>query len=81
VWFVLLATGVIALAFAWVAQAVVLTPTNFPLVGSNFQGGDGNQDHPTAPADVNNPAPFPATIDWQDLAGTPSCSTIPTPTP
>lgn len=33
------------------ANAVVLSPTNFPLTGSNFQGGDGNQANPTALAD------------------------------
>ena len=53
------------------ADAVEVQPTNLPLPGSNFQGGDGNQANPTAAADATNPAPYPANIDWQHLAGLP----------
>ena len=59
------------------AQAVPLPATNFPLPGSNFQGGDGNQANPTAGADATNPAPFPANVDWQSVVG----STTPFPDP
>src|SRR4051794_27759239 len=50
------------------AGAVVVTPTNFPLPGSNFQAGDGDEDNPTHAADATNPAPFPLTVDWQNYA-------------
>ena len=53
------------------ADAIVVQPTNFPLPGSNFQGGDGNQANPTAAANATNPAPYPANVDWQHLAGLP----------
>src|SRR3954454_13283594 len=39
------------------AQAVSLTPTATPLVGSNFQGGDGHQDN------------FLTFNDWQGMPG------------
>src|SRR5215211_1456930 len=58
------------------AEAIVVSPTNFPLPGSSFQGGDGNQTNPTAPMDANNPAPFPANIDWQQLALSPSLVSV-----
>ncbi|HKH17342.1 MAG TPA: SdrD B-like domain-containing protein [Solirubrobacteraceae bacterium] len=46
-------------ALAGVAQAVPLVPTDAPLPGSDFQGGDGNQD---ATALLR---------DWQSIAGSP----------
>ena len=52
------------------ADAVEVQPTNFPLPGSDFEGGDGNQANPTAGAKPN-PAPYPANVDWQHLAGFP----------
>jgi hypothetical protein len=64
----------IGAAFAFVlafsagsAFAVTLTPTDAPLAGSNFQGGDGNQDNPGA--DVSVPPDGVSDIDWQDVAG------------
>ncbi len=71
----LAALGVLSL-FVARAEAVVVTPTNFPLPGSNFQGGDGNQANPTAPANGSNPAPYPANIDWQHLAGLPGLVSV-----
>ncbi|MEA2496618.1 MAG: hypothetical protein QOJ29_4529, partial [Thermoleophilaceae bacterium] len=45
----LLAVACIAmLAFTASASAAVFSPTDAPLDGSNFQGGDGNQDNPGA---------------------------------
>src|SRR4029453_19264809 len=41
------------------ATAVTLPPGDVPLLGSSFQGGDGNQD--------NQPQPPPPRIDWQAL--------------
>jgi uncharacterized repeat protein (TIGR01451 family) len=49
--------------------AVTLTPTDAPLPGSNFQGGDGNQDNPAG--DVSSPADGVNDIDWQSLSSTP----------
>ena len=68
-WLVALAAGVFVVAVAWVAQAVVLTPTPNPLTGSNFQGGDGDQDNPAAPD-----------IDWQALTGSADLETLNDPT-
>src|SRR5918998_1444575 len=70
------ALGVLAV-FVARAEALPLPATNFPLPGSNFQGGDGNQANPPAPAGATNPAPFPATYDWQHVAG--STTTFPDP--
>src|SRR5262245_33306767 len=63
----------IGAAFAFVlafsagsAFAVTLTPTDSPLAGSNFQGGDGNQLNPGG--DVSVPPDGVSDIDWQDLA-------------
>jgi uncharacterized repeat protein (TIGR01451 family) len=53
------------MAFAGTASAVTLTPTGSPLPGSNFQGGDGNQDDPGA--DVSNPPDGVTDIDWQSV--------------
>ena len=75
-----LAAALVIAALPAAAQAVVLSPTHFPLTGSNFQGGDGNQATPTAPADASNPAPFPTTIDWQALAANPGLETLNDPT-
>src|SRR5438552_334915 len=61
----ILATGLLALASS--AFAVTLTPTNSPLAGSNFQGGDGNQDDPAG--DVSNPPDGVGDVDWQSIAG------------
>src|SRR4051794_21776464 len=52
------------------ASAVVLSPTNSPLPGSNFQGGDGNQANPVG--DVGGGTPLGTLdgvtdIDWQKL--------------
>src|SRR4051812_6757922 len=49
------------------SSAFALTPTNAPLAGSNFQGGDGNQDNPVG--DVSSPTDGVSDIDWQALAG------------
>jgi hypothetical protein len=51
---------VCALGFgAWTADAVTVNTTTQPLPGSQFQGGDGNQD---------NPSPNPdKLIDWRGL--------------
>src|SRR4051812_2008633 len=49
------------------SSAFALTPSNAPLAGSNFQGGDGNQDNPVG--DVSSPADGVGDIDWQALAG------------
>ena len=51
------------------AGAVTLTPTNAPLPGSNFQGGDGNQANPAG--DVSNPPDGVNDIDWQSIPSTP----------
>src|SRR5215210_4711469 len=51
---------VAACVFSASASAVVLTPTNSPLPGSNFQGGDGNQ------ADPDGASPL---VDWENVAG------------
>src|SRR4051812_16813084 len=56
-------------AFAGPAAAVTLSPTNSPLPGSNFQGGDGNQTNPSG--DVSSPADGIADIDWQSIPNTP----------
>lgn len=52
-----------ALIWAPSAGAVVLSPTSAPLPGSNFQGGDGDQE---------NADPL---LDWQALAGSPNLVT------
>ena len=51
---------VAACVFSASASAVVLTPTNSPLAGSNFQGGDGDQADPDGAG---------ALTDWQNYAG------------
>src|SRR3954454_4169705 len=64
----LLAVTVVAMfMLAGTASAVTLTPTSCPLPGSNFQGGDGNQQNESAKCPTaNDPsAPF---IDWQGVA-------------
>src|SRR5215216_2091558 len=43
----------LALLAAGASSAFALTPTNAPLPGSNFQGGDGNQTNPVG--DVSSP--------------------------
>src|SRR4051812_21983957 len=48
-------------AFAGPAAAVTLSPTSSPLPGSNFQGGDGDQDNPLTGTNV----------DWQSVPNTP----------
>ena len=57
---------VAACAFSASASAVVLTPTNSPLPGSTFQGGDGNQ------ADPDGAGPL---RDWQNIAGSVTTAT------
>ncbi|HEX4717627.1 MAG TPA: hypothetical protein VH300_03790, partial [Thermoleophilaceae bacterium] len=51
------------------AGAVTLTPTTAPLPGSNFQGGDGNEDNPAG--DLSNPPDGVNDIDWQAISSTP----------
>ena len=58
---------------AGTASAVTLTPTNAPLPGSSFQGGDGDQANPGA--DVGG-GPLPmgthdgvTDVDWQSIPG------------
>src|SRR4051794_6261879 len=46
------------IAFAGAGSAFALVPTSSPLAGSDFQGGDGDQDN------------APGVIDWQEIAGT-----------
>ena len=70
------ASIITVLATASVALAVVLTPTNFPLTGSTFQGGDGNLANPTAAAGPNDPVPYPTNRDWQSLAASSSLEAI-----
>src|SRR4051812_37014586 len=58
------AACVLALALgASTAFAVTLTSTTAPLAGSNFQGGDGNEDNPGA--DKSTPPDGVTDIDWQ----------------
>jgi uncharacterized repeat protein (TIGR01451 family) len=55
----LVATALCALvAFTGASSAFALSPTSTPLAGSDFQGGDGDQDTPVTPG----------IRDWQDVA-------------
>src|SRR5436190_5121744 len=56
------------LLIAGSSAAFALSPTNAPLAGSNFQGGDGNEANPAG--DVSTPPDGVNDIDWQALAGT-----------
>src|SRR4051794_29664632 len=61
--------ALVVLAFAGTASAVTLSPTNAPLPGSTFQGGDGNQTNPSG--DVSSPADGIADADWQSFPNAP----------
>src|SRR5947209_10737485 len=67
------------------ASAATLTPTPYPLAGSNFQGGDGDQLTPTSPADVGGAIPSGGgtiaskpdgvnDIDWQAIPNAPGAA-------
>src|SRR3954453_3777182 len=55
------------LLIAGSSAAFALSPTDAPLAGSNFQGGDGNEANPAG--DVSTPPDGVNDTDWQGLAG------------
>src|SRR5215472_13739611 len=70
-----LATGIVTFAFLGLRAAgasAAPTAADCALPGSNFQGGDGNQNTPTMEEQtfcMENALPVP-TRDWQDIAKT-----------
>jgi hypothetical protein len=62
-----LLTGVVCLLGASAAQAVQVTPTDAALPGTDFQGGDGDQDSELL------------LRDWQSLVGQPGLVSVPDP--